>query len=199
MRSFVLFLLRLLNFAKQPTPTVLKPEPKPVPVPEPQEHPVVLEARKYIGKREKPGNSGFFDGAFEADMVDEGWQKGWAWCSIFARLVFRKVYPEKEELKKLFNPSAVKTFQNFKDAGYPISIKPAVGSLVIWQQQKNGKPHWTGHAGIVEKVFDDEAFQAIEGNSNVAGSRDGDRVIPRSRRVVDDVPNGLKVLGFVII
>lgn len=158
------------------------------------------EARRYLGQTEKPGNSGFTNVVFEAEMIEEGWQKGWAWCSVFCKVVFKNCYPEKAaELNKLFSPSTIQTFRNFQNAAYPIGNVPRVNSLVIWQMFKDGKGGITGHAGIVSEVKDTWQFKSIEGNTSQGGSREGFIVAEHERKVLADVKNGLKVLGFVQI
>jgi hypothetical protein len=43
-------------------------------------------AEKYLGITEKPGNSGWYDEAFEAKMIARGWLRVEAWCAYFAEL-----------------------------------------------------------------------------------------------------------------
>ena len=97
-------------------------------------------------------------------------------------------------------PQAVQTYKNFtRGGGYLENNLPKVGNLVIWQMQKDGKPQWQGHAGIVYKVKSTWEFESIEGNTNEAGSREGVTVAIKDRKILKDVPNGLKVLGFIEI
>lgn len=161
---------------------------------------VIEIARQYIGKLEKAKNSGFQDPQFEIEMKDLGeWQPGYAWCACFAEMCFRKAFPERsEELKKLFDPSTRKTFDNFKATKYTISQTPVLGSLVIWANYKNGIREWTGHAGIVSDVVGSNAFKSIEGNTGAGGSRNGDRVAQHNRTTATKA-NGLNVIGFIVI
>lgn len=155
-------------------------------------------AAKYIGQTEKPGNMGFTDADFEKRMQAVGFVKTHAWCAYFAELVFKEAYPEKfAELDKLFSASTIKTFNNFRDAAYPIGHVPQVDSLVIFQSMKDGKGLSTGHAGIVSKVKSTWEFSSIEGNTSDAKSREGYIVAEHDRKVLASVANGLKVLGFV--
>jgi hypothetical protein len=157
-------------------------------------------AAEYIGQTEFKGNLGFKDPCFDEKMREVGFQDTHAWCAYFQELVFKEAYPEKfVELDKLFSASAVQTFKNFRDAGYLIGEVPQIDTLVIWQNYKDGKAQWTGHAGIVSKVLDQETFLSIEGNTNNDGSREGIKVAERTRKVIPDVKNGLKVLGFIQI
>lgn len=157
-------------------------------------------ARKYLGQTEKPANSGFNDTVFEDKMEEVGFQKGHAWCAYFAELVFKEAIPERfDELDKLFSGSTVLTFRNFRDAAYMISQVPRVDHLVIWQTMKEGKAMATGHAGIVSEVTNLWEFKSIEGNTSDAKSREGYIVAEHDRKILANVQNGLKVLGFIMI
>jgi hypothetical protein len=157
-------------------------------------------ALKYIGQTEKSGNSGFTEEWLEKRMKEVGWQKGFAWCAFLAEIVFKEAYPEKfAELDKLFSGSTVQTFRNFRDAAYPIGNVPQIDSLVIWQTQKDGKPQATGHAGIVVSIKNTWEFESVEGNTNDGGGREGYIVAKKERKVLAEVKNGLKILGFVQI
>lgn len=156
-------------------------------------------AIKYIGQTEKPGNMGFNDAEFEKKMLSVGFQATHSWCAYFCELCFKEAYPEKfVELDKLFSASAVKTFENFRAAGYPFSQIPTVDALVVWQTQKDGKPEWTGHVGIVVSV-DGDKFESVEGNTNNSGGRNGFIVARRTRKVIHNISNGLEILGFIKI
>jgi hypothetical protein len=161
---------------------------------------IVEIAKQYVGKKEKSGNIGFVDSQMEKDMRAVGWQPGWAWCSSFAELILWKAYPNRiNELKGFFVPSAVNTFRNLTKAGYKTSMVPTVGSFVFWQRMKDGNSQWTGHAGIVVEVINEKEFKSVEGNTNGAGSREGDGVYLKTRVVNPNVEDGLKVIGFVTI
>lgn len=159
---------------------------------------IVDIARSYVGKKEKPGNTGFFDAEMEAELKAVGWQAGWAWCAGLLEAIVWKAYPEqKEKVKGLFVPSAVNTYRNLLRAGYKSSLTPEVGALVFWQRMKEGMAQWQGHCGVVVEVIDGTTFKSVEGNTNGAGSREGDGVYEKSRVVRSDVQDGLKVIGFV--
>jgi hypothetical protein len=161
-------------------------------------HPIIEVAKKDLGKKEKPGNSGFFDRELEVDMLNVGWQRGWAWCACILEKWIWQAYPDrKEKLKGLFVPSAVNTFRNLVNAGYEKSDVPVVGSLVFWQKYEDGKAIWTGHCGIVIEVYSEIQFKTIEGNTSNTGSRNGDGVYSLLRTVKKEVTDGLKVIGFI--
>ena len=160
---------------------------------------VIEIAKSYLGKTEKPSNAGFNDKIFEEKMKEVGFEKGQAWCCYFAELCFKEAIKDRYiGIEGLFSASTVQTFQNFKKAKYEISNKPIEGALVIWQNYKDGKPQWSGHAGVCVEVIDDTTFKSIEGNTNDDGSREGYEVALKTRKV-KEVKNGLKVLGFIKI
>lgn len=157
-------------------------------------------AKNYLGQTEKPKNSGFHDSDFERKLRRVGFDTGHAWCCYFAELVFKEAYPEKfAELDVMFSGSTVQTFQNFKNAAYPISYAPQIDHLVIWQIMYKGKPQTTGHAGIVSSVTDTWQFKSVEGNTNDTKVREGYIVAEHNRKVLADVQSGMKILGFVQI
>jgi hypothetical protein len=161
---------------------------------------VIDIAAKYIGETEKPGNMGFTDEDFELKMKSVGFQKSHAWCAYFAELCFKEAFPEKyTELDALFSAGTVQTFKNFRNSAYLIGNIPHAGDLVIWQTMKDGKPQTTGHAGIVSEVVSNTDFWSIEGNTNDGGGREGYIVAKKARRVIPNVTNGLKILGFIQI
>jgi hypothetical protein len=156
-------------------------------------------ARQYLGKKEKPNNSGFEDPEFEADMKKFGkWQKGFSWCACFMTMVFAKAYPDRPDLHALFDPSTRKTYKNFEKAGFNIVHNPMAGALVIWGDYKRDILQWTGHTGIVSEVITENVFKSIEGNTSAQGSRNGDRVAEHER-TTDIKANGLNVMGFITI
>lgn len=162
-------------------------------------NPLVEAARKDLGKYEKPGNSGWYDKYLQREMEKDGWSKGMAWCAFIVEKWAEEAYPNMEQkLDKLFSGSAVLTFRNFKRAGFKISDTPVLGSIVIWQKYKQGVPHWSGHAGIVSEVISDKEFKSIEGNTNSSGSREGNVVAEKHRKIVKNY-TGLNVMGFIVL
>ncbi len=163
------------------------------------EQKIVQIAGSYVGQQEISGNKGFKNPAFQKKMQDCGWQINNAWCSFFAELVWKEAYgksnPLYNTLDRLFSPSAVATFGNFK--GHPTNFKtgdkPKVGALVVWRYG-NG---WQGHIGIVESI-DKNTFVSIEGNTNKDGGREGIEVARKHRSLgMPFRKQGLNLIGFV--
>ncbi len=161
---------------------------------------IVETAKSFIGQAEIKGNKGFESKEFESLMLRVGWRTGWAWCSLFGELVLKLAYKENEdvtkELNKLCNASAVKTLQNFRNAGYKVSAKATPGALAIWQSKRRGAKSWTGHVGVVTKVHS-TYFETVEGNTGSGGVREGEVVATRKRKYSFNVYNGLELQGFI--
>jgi hypothetical protein len=161
---------------------------------------IVEIAKQYIGKKEKSGNTGFVDPQHEKELREVGWIAGHSWCAYQIEAWAWKAHPTRiAELKGHFVPSAVNTYRNLLKAGYKTSMVPEVGAFVFWQRVKDGMGQWQGHCGIVSEVTDSKTFKSIEGNTNGAGSREGDGVYEKQRTVKADVQDGLKVIGFIKI
>ena len=127
-------------------------------------------AKKYVGKTEKPSNSGFTDPEFERRMKEVGWLTGQAWCSYFGELCYKEAFPDKyKKLQSLFDASAVKTFNKFKAGGFIISQVPVDNSIVVWQHYSKGIPGWQGHLGICVKAINASNFKTIEANTVPSG------------------------------
>jgi hypothetical protein len=158
-------------------------------------------ALKYVGQKELPNNTFDQNTDFGRKMHAVGQRDTMAWCALFCELVFKEAYPERfAELDRMFSASAVQTYKNFlKGGGYLENRMPKEGNLVIWQMMKEGVAQWQGHAGIVKDVKSSWEFTSIEGNTNDLGGREGVTVAIKERKVLKDVWNGLKVLGFIQI
>jgi hypothetical protein len=168
---------------------------------------IIYQARKYLGYQEIRGNKGFPDPAFQILMEKYGWQEGWAWCAVYCEVVWGEAYNNYERkdlnrlVQKLFTAGAVKTWNNFSASeDFVTDSSPEPGSIVIWQSYRDGQPHWTGHAGIVYKVYSDESnrFETIEGNTNTSGGREGIEVGKQIRSLsFEKKQRGLVLKGFI--
>lgn len=146
---------------------------------------IVKVATSFVGKEEIKGNLGFKDEKFQQYMETMGWDVGQAWCAYFTELVWKLAYSSFDStiisrVDELFSAGAVATWNNFSRSDFKTADRPEPGDVVIWQNLKNGKPHWTGHAGIVVEVNDD-IYKTVEGNSNSEGGREGYKVVLKER------------------
>jgi len=160
---------------------------------------IVETALNFVGQQEIRGNMGFKDEAFEDLMEAVGWQKTQAWCAYFVELVWKLAYandPQQvRELGMIMSGGAVATYNGFKKAGYEINYTGRPGDIIIWQKHKEGKPHWSGHAGIVVQSSG-SSFDTVEGNTNDDGSREGYEVARRTR-TYEKKFTGLNIKGFI--
>lgn len=157
---------------------------------------IVEVAKSYLGEKEVPGNMGFTDHDFEKKMVDVGFQKTYAWCSLFMELCVKESNPEFYAAnEKLFSASATTTYKNFDIAGKTSPV-PQIGMGVIWRHG-NG---WQGHAGIVIG-FDPVkgTIDTVEGNSNSdPNNREGMEVSQKTRKIKTPFSaKGLNLVGFL--
>lgn len=131
-------------------------------------------------------------------MVGAGWLLGQAWCAYFVKMVWLQAYANSPRLlalvRKLNNGGALNTLENhslnrtFKVMNYPVP-----GAIVIWAHGRGPQ----GHAGLVVSVTGN-TMETIEGNTNAAGSREGDQVAEKLRTVKHDfVADGLNIIGFI--
>jgi hypothetical protein len=161
---------------------------------------IISTAKNYVGMQEIKGNLGWTDSWFEEKMEQVGWKATHAWCAYFTELVWSEVYDEitdhRKKLDTYFSGSATRTYRKFKNAGWEVGKQPLPGAVVIWCNVKNGEEQWTGHAGIVTAVHDDH-IETVEGNTNAAGSREGEVVAEKTRKYKWKVENGLQLVGFI--
>jgi len=155
-------------------------------------------AKKYLGEKELAGN--VFNDSTELGkkLREAGHKDGDPWCALFVEVCLKESDPNNFALyDKLCSASAVQTFKNFAGAKFKVLLVPEPDSIVIFQQYKDGVAQWQGHAGIVSEVKSSWEFTSIEGNTSEKGSREGVIVGSVNRKVLKDVKNGLKVMGFI--
>lgn len=160
---------------------------------------VISVAKGYVGMQEIKGNLGWTSKPFEAKMEAIGWKPSHAWCCYFAEMVWSEVYDSEghsETLDKLFSGSSTKTLKRFSESGWPTGTVPVPGAVVIWCHMKGGKEQWQGHTGIVTGV-EDSFMHTVEGNTNDAGSREGEVVAEKIRKYNFTATSGLRLKGFI--
>jgi hypothetical protein len=160
----------------------------------------ILEvAKRYVRQKEIPGNHGWLDKKFQDKLVNDGWLDGEAWCAVYQEMIWEEAYPTIEkELDKLFSKNCVQTYRNFVAAGYTVSDIPFVGALGIMRMYNEGKATEKGHALLVIEKIQNAEWISNEGNTNEAGSREGE-VVAEKHRTLLYKPTGLRMLGFIDI
>lgn len=159
---------------------------------------IVSYARWYKGQKEKKGNAGFVDPAFEKEMVGAGFRKGDAWCATFGKMVWRKAFDGEllASVNRNLNPGAKASADNMRKAGiFETGTVPEVGALVMFLHGHGP----AGHEGIVSAVdIKKNAMSVVEGNTNASGSREGDQVAEKLRTITRPFSkDGLNVYLYV--
>ena len=161
----------------------------------------VAESLLYI--REKTGNN-------DHPMIDKmfdylGLPHNLSWCLAFCIWCVHSVvnpmpYPKIARCSTFFEIVKKDTWKykvgTPSDVAWNIyKVKP--GTIIIFSQSKvAGKSNWNGHAALVDmKVTDNNrTWYTIEGNTNGAGSREGNGVYRKVRSIKQ---GGLALEGFV--
>ena len=167
-------------------------------------------AKQYLGKTEKPNNSGFSDAKFEAKMKEVGWATGQAWCAYFAELCvieWAKAIKRPDIVKvatQIFSGSSTATFKNadlYAKANpsgiVRVSKTPVPNSVAIYRYG-NG---WQGHTAICTAcniMVADVPVYNIEGNTNDVGGREGYIVARKTRKhKAPYTAKGLNIVGYI--
>ena len=146
-------------------------------------------AREYLGLRETSTNRGpHFEEFWAATTYPEGAQDRQPWCSAFATFCVCEADRRSPALRLLIPPKfpAVSMW-------IPWAQSPETGCLIFRPASKTAPmagdvveyltgPGKLSHIGIVAKNYDHSGFiDTIEGNTNAAGSREGDGVFAKTR------------------
>lgn len=124
---------------------------------------------------------------FPAFLRSVGWSAPDAYCAAFAKAVFRGAGASVEGMSL----GSVESFENLRRLGRTVG-EPAAGCAFFMQHGSSDK----GHAGIVTGPARDGVFPTIEGNTDALGTREGDGVYAKTRRLDFTRGPGLHLLGF---
>ena len=123
--------------------------------------------------REATGNNDGTD--VEKYLASTGLPKGNPWCAAFVHWCFEQVHiPNKVTA---WSPSAenkdniIFKMRQFKE-------EPQTGDVVTFYYSSLGR---IGHTGFYNRRISDVAYESVEGNTNGAGSRDGNGVYRKIR------------------
>ena len=146
-------------------------------------------AREYLGLRETSTNRGpHFEEFWNATTYPEGSADRQPWCSAFATFCVREADRRSPLLQLRLPPKFPAVAQWLPWSRQPetgclvfrpsSSISPAAGDIVEYLTG----PGKLSHIGIVAKDYDHSGYlDTIEGNTNAAGSREGDGVFAKRR------------------
>ncbi len=138
---------------------------------------VVTEAHRYIGTKETSRNSGpHIDNWLRRVQSEPGkaWCAAFAWCMLddaIHALGLRNYLPPTAGVHKLFE----RAHQH-----HCWWTEPGPG-MIFGIDHGGG----LGHCGIVIEVEGDGTLATIEGNTNEAGSREGNAVAVKTRKVAE--------------
>lgn len=136
----------------------------------------LAQAAARVGTTEQGGNNrGPWVARFLAAV---GLGQGYAWCAAFVTWTIKQA----DELKHFSfpkHPASVLGWHEWARATNRLVSEPQRGDLFFWLDGS------TGHIGWITGV-EGRTIETIEGNTNKAGSRDGDGVY-RKRRTIDEL------------
>lgn len=150
---------------------------------------IVAEAKKWLHVREIGNNAGFNDKDFEAGLKAVGWIKGQPWCAYFTKFIYLRVYERYEpglveELKKMLTGHVLTNVKNSKkNQLFPLTQKFVLGGIVGWRVGSGT----SGHCGIGVRLHGTEKIVTIDGNTDGAGSREGNGIFEKTRTI--NTPN----------
>lgn len=163
-------------------------------------------AKTQIGVKEQGNNRGKIVSQY---IKTGGGSDGQSWCMYFVYWCFNeasKFFNKKNPLMKTGSCSQQLRYAKSLYSGMKVieakriffHEKIKTGAIAIFKKGTASSNDigklWLGHTGIVEKQIDKQTFQLIEGNTNNAGSRNGDGVYPKIRKINN---SKLPILAFI--
>lgn len=137
---------------------------------------LIAEATKYVGVREVGGpNKGPDVEMFQ--RYTDGKAVGESWCMAFMRYVVGQVCSHYGIQNVLYPSELCQSVYNKAPRLYKLS-SPVPGAVFIHQSRTSA---WRGHTGLCTGTSTAGVFPSIEGNTNGAGSSDGDGVYKKYR------------------
>lgn len=137
---------------------------------------LIAEATKYVGVREIGGpNKGPEVELFQ--KYTDGKAVGESWCMAFMQFVVGHVCEHYGINNVLYPSELCQSVFNAAPRPYRLA-SPEPGAVFIHQSRTSA---WRGHTGLCLASAKAGVFPAIEGNTNVQGSREGDGVYKKYR------------------
>lgn len=146
-------------------------------------------ASQYVGVKETARNSGPEIDLFLAAV---GLRPGYAWCAAFVYFCFMRASAKLGLVNPCPRSARALGVWSLADGACKTQVATR-GSLFVLD---TGEPGGDGHIGFVEVAHPDGTIDSIEGNTNAAGSREGNAV---ARKLAwDPRPNRRgRLMGFV--
>ncbi|WP_421977145.1 CHAP domain-containing protein [Roseivirga seohaensis] len=146
-------------------------------------------ARSQIGVREKTGNNDGFD--VEKYLATTGLGAGYAWCAAYVNWVYQQAGICKPTSLQAWSPSWFPPERTYWSVGENEYQPPMPGDVFGIFFSSKGR---IAHVGIIED-WNGKYANTIEGNTNDAGSREGDGVYRKIRlkKQISKVSNWIKI------
>lgn len=145
-------------------------------------------ARSQIGVREATGKNDGFD--VEKYLATTGLGNGYAWCAAYVNWVYLHANINQPKSAQAWSPSWFPAYRTYWSVGQIEYQTPQPGDVFGIYFTAKGR---IAHVGIIE-AWQGHYAAAIEGNTNDAGSREGDGVYRKKRmkKQVSKVSNWIK-------
>lgn len=164
---------------------------------------IVVTAKEFLKEKNINHCPEVIEPLFQAKMQEFDWDIPFSAASITCETIWKISLGKKNgivdwrQLDKLFSPSPVGTYCNFRGCkSYKTGNLPEVGALVIWRRGNS----WQGHMAIVTAVSDDKnTFDVIEGRI-VSGSENNFIQVIEAAGKRTGLPfknDKLNILGFI--
>jgi hypothetical protein len=147
---------------------------------------LTAEFKKYVGQKEIPENAGFEDIDFETFMIYYGFRKGYSWCALFVRAVvlslLERHFPGHANNKKVrlcLTAGVLLTYAKCKGSNLFICNSESQDCSIGFFGHGRG----LGHEVYIQNRINPNLMNTIEGNTNEAGSREGDCVAEKTRKI----------------
>lgn len=163
---------------------------------------IVVTAREFLTEKNINDNAVLNEPMFQSKMIEFDWDLAFSAASITCEIVWKLAFGrdsllEWRQLDKLFSPSPVGTYTNFRGCRtYKTGTIPEVGALAVWKRGNT----WQGHISIVTGVSEDKkCFDVIEGRS-LSGSENSIIEISEIKNKNTKLPfrdDKLNLMGFI--
>lgn len=173
----------MVGVVSEPEPeVVIEPDTSPVVEPEPEAVPPAAPTRtldevytSYIGVREATGKN---DGQeVELFLKSVGLGKGYPWCAAFVKhCLLEANVPGVDKINGMALSCENKNRMIFKSRQMFGEPKPGDVFTLYYAHLKR-----IGHTGFHHRRVNSSVYESVEGNTNAAGSREGDGVYKKKR------------------
>lgn len=153
------------------------PDPTPIPPPSGTVHPFVAVAEPWMGTEEtSPNHFPGMEKLWKDTSYQDGWENREPYCAAFQCHVVAEARRRGAKVQGLPMSASVREFRAWARArGYTVTTpKPGDQFTLL--------PSGTSHMGLVEAV-DGDLIHTLEGNTDGAGSRDGDGFWRKVRKI----------------